>query len=78
MDYGDRQTRAEGLVKMFRAQPRATFPWRDRSYTGAEIADEIEGMTEFGRTLVAVAGFVIEAINRTPEFFRREAVPARA
>lgn len=65
MDYGDRQTRAEMLVKSFRKQGDKVYPLQGyqgrTSITGAEMADEIEKMTPVGRNIVAVAGLVIEA-----------------
>lgn len=71
MNYGDRQSRAEVLVKAFRARGSETHDWKGRAFTGAEIACEIEGMTDLGRSLVAVAGFVLHAMQTTPEFFAR-------
>lgn len=67
MDYGSRQARAEFLVRVFRAQGAASFDAGTAftSMTGAEIADHIENMTDQGKTLVAIAGFVLRAL-RTP------------
>jgi hypothetical protein len=71
MDYGDRQQRAEYLIKRFRSEPSKIYrDWKDVFYTYAQIADDIENMTEFGRTIVAVAGLVSYAMNATPEFFK--------
>jgi hypothetical protein len=67
MDYGDRQERAEMLIKTFRAQGSKII--QGSILTGEQVADEIENMTEYGKNLVAVAGLVLHAIAITPEFF---------
>jgi len=74
MNYGDRQERAEYLVNRFRTSPTAK-PWTDnvtgKTYSPAELADEIENMTHVGRSIVAVAGIVFTAIANDPEFFKK-------
>lgn len=65
MDYGDRQDRAEVLVKSFRESVRQ-YPMRDRLLSGPDVANEIEQMTDLGRDLVAVAGLLFFAMNQTP------------
>jgi hypothetical protein len=67
MNYGDRQKRAEMIVKAFRSKGETVFPLGDRTYTGEEIALEVEGETELGKSLVATAGLVLRAIESTPE-----------
>lgn len=69
MDYGNRQDKAEILVKAFRNLADKNVPWSGKNYSGNQIADEIENMTDLGKSLVAVAGFVIQALNSTPEVF---------
>jgi hypothetical protein len=60
------------MVKRFRSNPSKVFPHPTRDYTGEEIALEIEQMTEMGQNLVAVGGFVLQAMNATPEFFTKD------
>jgi hypothetical protein len=67
MDYGDRQERAEILVRTFRAQGSKII--QGSSLTGEQVANEIENMTEYGKSIVAVAGLVLHAMATTPEFF---------
>jgi hypothetical protein len=67
MNYGDRQERADMLIKVFCAQGSKIIV--GSSLTGEQIANEIENMTEYGKSLVAVAGLVLHAIASTPEFF---------
>jgi len=66
MNYGTRQERAELLVKRFRElavlEPDGKF--QDHSY--AEIADEIERQTDFGRGVVYVGGLVLRALAAGP------------
>jgi hypothetical protein len=74
MDYGDRQARAEMLVKAFRARGSKTIRSpRGQILTCEAVAVEIEGMTDLGRDLVAVAGLVLHAMQATPEFFENQA-----
>lgn len=75
MDYGDRQERAEMLIKVFRSKGQEKFPnvMPGRELSGEEVASEIENMTPLGKSLVAVAGFVIQAMSSTPEFFGKNA-----
>lgn len=68
MDYGDRQERAEYLVKRLRENPTLTL--KGQSITAGELADEIEGMTVRGRGFVAVAGIVQTAMANDPEWFQ--------
>lgn len=67
MNYGQRQERAELLVKAFRnmavTEPNGTF--KGRSY--AEWADEIERQTVDGRDLVYHAGLILRALASRPE-----------
>lgn len=72
MDYDNRQDRAEMLVKIFRNLGDKNIPLHNQNYSGNQIADEIENMTDLGKNLVAVAGFVIQAFNSTPEFFIKD------
>jgi hypothetical protein len=58
MDYGERQERAEFLVKALREHPDRM--WRDKTF--AEMADEIENQTDDGRTLVVISGLVLAAL----------------
>ncbi len=72
MNYGDRQERAEAVVRALRQSPT---PDRDfligkRSFTAGQMANEIEAMTEDGQACVAMAGLVLHAIASTPEFFK--------
>lgn len=67
MDYGDRQERAENLMQIFRAQGSKVI--KGSNFTGEQIANEIENMTEYGKSLVAVAGLILHALASTPEFF---------
>ena len=71
MDYGDRQDRAEIIVKLFRERAN-TKPYPKSNHTYGQMADEIENMTELGREVVAVAGFVFQAFGSTPEFFSKK------
>lgn len=65
MDYGDRQKRAELLVKWFRADgDKVVNP--NTGETGNELAQHIEDQTERGKEVVAVAGFVFQAVARDP------------
>ena len=68
MDYGDRQERAEILVRTFRAQGLKIIQGSD--LTGEQVANEIENMTEYGKSLIAVAGLVLHALASTPELFK--------
>jgi hypothetical protein len=71
MNYGARQERAEMLVQVFRRRGDLPLPpFGGRVYTGSEVADEIEAMSDLGRGIVAVGGFVLQALNATPEFFK--------
>jgi hypothetical protein len=58
MDYGERQERAEFLVKTLREHPDRV--WRDKTF--AEMASEVENQTDAGRTLVAISGLVLTAL----------------
>ena len=52
------------MVRTFRANPDKGIVYRDykgTAYTWDEIATEIERGSEFGKSLVAIGGFVIEA-----------------
>jgi hypothetical protein len=75
VDYGDRQERALEIIQRCRTRPdRDTVAYIDQDgtwYSYAQIADEIEQMTEIGRETVAVAGLVIQAFNTTPDLFKR-------
>jgi hypothetical protein len=55
MDYGDRQERAEILVKSFRVKAQAEPNTLYKGRTFDQIADEIENMTPFGRERVSIA-----------------------
>jgi hypothetical protein len=72
-DYGDRQERADYIMQALRANSDKTccIGHLGAPYTYAEIADQIEKGTELGRTVVAVGGLVYQALNATPEFFKR-------
>lgn len=59
------------LVRTFRSAGQETFPWKGSTMSGQQIAAEIEGMTEFGQSLVAVAGIVLHALASTPDFFKQ-------
>lgn len=63
MDYGDRQDRAVRLVdlcrqKGFGSSKIVYTDFRGKAHTYTSLAFEIEHMTDVGRSLVAVAGFV--------------------
>lgn len=60
-DYGERQTRADYIIGRFRANPCLRYKHGGREYNNEELATEVEQGTDFGRTLVAVAGFVLAA-----------------
>lgn len=60
MNYGDRQERAEFLIRTFRAQGPMVI--QGSNLTGEQIANEIENMTEYGKSLVAVAGLILHAM----------------
>ena len=66
MDYGERQDRAEALVKAFLQHPDQTgVIYRDpmgRTYTAENIASEVMEETELGKNIVAVAGLVLVAM----------------
>lgn len=70
MDYGDRQDRAKAMIRSFRANKDYRHDLNGRTYTGDDVAREIEHMTDLGQSLVAVMGFVIQAKISTPEFFK--------
>lgn len=72
MNYGDRQERAEMLVRAFRSQGTKVFNMQNRAYTSDQIANEIECMTDLGKELVAVAGLVLQAMLSTPDLFRKK------
>lgn len=56
------------LVRKFRSLgSEIAMPLGGRIYTGAEIADEIERMTDVGKSVVAAAGIVLQAKATTPE-----------
>lgn len=61
MDYGDRQERAEYLVKILRERGNEVVDIAT-SRTGNDLAQNIEDQTEEGHTLVAVAGLVFHAM----------------
>jgi len=66
MDYGDRQDRANLLIKLLREKAKAgsDIIYDDKlgnKYTASEVADNIENQTSLGKQLVAVAGFVFHA-----------------
>ncbi len=66
MNYGSRQARAEMLVTKFRD---IATRWPDDKFHGrsyAEVADEIEKQSAFGREIVAVSGLVLRALAREP------------
>ena len=68
-DYKDRQPRVDYLLKALRDRPQDEPIHVDhtgRSRTPAEVAQEIEDGTEFGRGLVAVAGLVFQALKAGP------------
>ena len=71
-DWGERQERADHLIKILRKSPDkiAQFPLDHRKYTYEEVADHIEKGTVVGREVMAVAGVVFQAIDATPEFFK--------
>lgn len=72
-DYGDRQERADHLIRILRASPDHPYvDMRGQSWMPRELANEIEDGTEMGQTILAVGGFVIQALNTTPEFFKKE------
>jgi hypothetical protein len=66
MDYGERQDRAEMLVKALRAAPNKTevvwTDWYGEEYTARRIAEHIEDQSEYGVSIVAIAGFVLQAM----------------
>lgn len=68
MNYEERQDRAELLIRTFRAQGSKII--QGYNLTGEQIANEIETMTDFGKSLVAVAGLVLHAMATTPELFK--------
>jgi hypothetical protein len=72
-DYGDRQERADHIMKALRSNPDKIYRGGPPGspYTYAEIADQIEKGTQLGRTVVAVGGLVFQALKATPEFFKR-------
>lgn len=68
-DYGERQPRADMLIKQFRAHadgPPYQEPHTGKLYTPSMIATEIEQGTLFGRSFVAVAGVLLAAVRNDP------------
>lgn len=63
MDYGERQERAEMLVKHFREQGDEVLL---NGRTGDQIAQDIEDQNDEGRTTVAIAGLVLFAKSQDP------------
>jgi len=65
VDYGERQARALEIINRCRSRPdkdAVAFINSDGTkYSYAQIADEIEQMTDIGRETMAVAGLVIQA-----------------
>ena len=72
MNYGERQDRAEMLIKMLRKQSDKIFrDSQSNEYTYDQLASFIEDETEFGQELVAFAGLVIQALKNSPELFNQ-------
>ena len=67
MNYGDRQDRAEFLLKTLRSKPdQSKIGYIDsitkRKYSIADLIKEFENQTELARELLAVAGLVLPAL----------------
>ena len=64
MDYGSRQERAEIFVKLLRtAKMTKSYPVGGRDFTTAELAIEIENMTDVGKSIVGAGGLVLAAMG---------------
>lgn len=65
MDYGDRQARAEWLVGCLKRHPdQQQIIYRDfkgQGYRPSEILAHVVEQTELGRSILAVAGFWLQA-----------------
>lgn len=69
-DYGDRQPRVDYLLKKLRALP----PEKVLKGVNLKVSDvvfEIEKGTLQGRSIVATAGLVFQAMAATPERFQK-------
>lgn len=66
VNYGKRQERAELLVKRFRELAKTEPSGRFHGRTFAEVSDEIERQTEFGRELVYWSGPLLRALATRP------------
>jgi len=66
-DYGERQPRVDFLLKAFREMPPdhvlTTDVLTGQPVTAAKMVHEIEAGTMLGKTCVAVAGLVIQALK---------------
>ena len=68
MDYGKRQERADFLIKCFNETDQSKlYKHKDKDYTMTELAKEIENETDLGKSLVAISGFVISALQKQKE-----------
>lgn len=70
-DYGERQPRVDYLLKKLRRFPPDKV-LKGVNLKASEAISEIEQGTLRGRSIVATAGLVFQAVAATPERFQRE------
>lgn len=63
MDYGERQERAQMLIDILKQKSQNIFTINNRTYTGKQVVEEIESMTDLGKSIVATAGLVFRAVS---------------
>ena len=64
MDYGNRQKRAEFLLRALRKRPddEVVYATSKGEYTAKQLAFEVENQTKLGSSVVALTGLVIRAL----------------
>jgi len=70
MNYGERQERAIYLVKLLRQNGEKMFSVSTGTATGNEIAQAIEDETDDGKSFVAIAGIVLQALKNDPSILK--------